>query len=138
MTITILGFFILDRILKAFFLLQPAKNFRFLFFRFFLYKNEKILWGLIPLNLLVTSFSLIILFCLIYWLIHLWRQGHFFSFFAGSLIFVGALSNLIDRLHHGFVIDYIFWPLNYFNLADLIILVGVIILLIKIVSKGKS
>jgi len=45
-------------------------------------------------------------------------------------IFAGALSNLIDRIHLGCVVDYIdlkFWPV--FNLADIYITIGVIFFL---------
>lgn len=46
----------------------------------------------------------------------------------------GALGNLVDRLHRGFVVDFIdlnFWPLTYwpvFNLADTSIVIGVVVL----------
>lgn len=45
----------------------------------------------------------------------------------------GAFGNLIDRLRHGFVIDFIdfpFWPT--FNLADSAITVGVLILAVAL------
>jgi len=41
----------------------------------------------------------------------------------------GAVGNLLDRLHYGYVIDFIdigFWPI--FNLADISIVIGVVIL----------
>jgi len=41
----------------------------------------------------------------------------------------GAVGNLLDRLHYGYVIDFIdigFWPI--FNLADASIVMGVVIL----------
>ncbi len=44
------------------------------------------------------------------------------------LILAGAVSNILDRLYFGCVIDFIkipFWPL--FNLADAFIVIGVII-----------
>lgn len=47
-------------------------------------------------------------------------------------IFSGAISNLIDRVRFGCVVDYIdlkFWPV--FNLADVYITVGVILLIIS-------
>ncbi len=135
--IVVLSFFILDRLLKIWFFSQPTKKFRFLFFQLSLYKNDKIFFGLIPFNFLTIIFSLVILFYLVYWLFCFWRQSQFFSFFAGSLIFVGAFSNLIDRFRYGFVIDYLAWPLNFFNLADLMILVGVIILAIELIFKEK-
>lgn len=48
------------------------------------------------------------------------------------LILSGAISNLIDRLYFGCVIDFIdlrFWPV--FNLADSFIVIGSLILLAK-------
>jgi signal peptidase II len=41
----------------------------------------------------------------------------------------GALGNLLDRLHRGYVVDFVsigFWPI--FNVADLAIVVGVLVL----------
>jgi len=49
------------------------------------------------------------------------------------LILAGAISNLIDRAIFGCVIDFInlkIWPI--FNLADIFITIGVIMLLYKI------
>jgi len=55
------------------------------------------------------------------------------------LILSGAFSNLIDRLWHSCVIDFIdlkFWPV--FNLADAFITIGGIMILIKMLnSKHK-
>lgn len=51
--------------------------------------------------------------------------------FGLLLILSGAISNLVDRIHFGCVIDFIdlrFWPI--FNLADILITAGVIMLLI--------
>ena len=41
----------------------------------------------------------------------------------------GALGNLVDRFHYGYVVDFVdigFWPI--FNVADVSIVVGVAIL----------
>lgn len=49
-----------------------------------------------------------------------------------SLILAGAISNMIDRLIYGCVIDFIdlkFWPI--FNLADIFIVLGAAFLLVK-------
>ena len=50
------------------------------------------------------------------------------------LILAGAVSNIIDRLYFNCIIDFIninFWP-TIFNLADVFIVMGAMILLIKI------
>ena len=50
-----------------------------------------------------------------------------------SLLIAGTLSNLIDRLFLGYIIDYIKLPYLFtFNLADLANTIGVIILIIKL------
>jgi|GEM_PF-198528 len=62
------------------------------------------------------------------------------DFFAWSLIAIGAVNNIIDRLHYGAVIDYIrlgWWPV--FNLNDSMVVIGVGLLLLKQVKhKEKS
>lgn len=54
---------------------------------------------------------------------------------ALSLVLAGALGNLIDRLHWGFVVDFLqlyyrsnYWPT--FNVADMSITAGIILLVI--------
>jgi signal peptidase II len=60
-----------------------------------------------------------------------------------SLIFGGAIGNYIDRLHYGYVVDFIdfHWKLKYafptFNIADASIVVGVFFLIISI-AKEKT
>ena len=64
---------------------------------------------------------------------------------ALSLIFAGALGNLIDRLRFGYVTDFIyirlwgnvFWPA--FNIADSAITVGAVLLaLVALANLGKK
>ncbi len=59
-----------------------------------------------------------------------------------ALIIGGALGNVIDRFHYGYVIDFIdlhlgahHWPT--FNVADSAICLGVIFLLILNLNKGE-
>jgi len=54
-----------------------------------------------------------------------------------SLILGGALGNLIDRAHYGFVVDFIqlhfhnhYWPI--FNIADSAICIGAFVLLLEL------
>lgn len=60
-----------------------------------------------------------------------------------SLIISGILANLIDRVFRGYVIDYFdFTIINYhfpvFNFADIFIVVGCIILIIKSIIGDKK
>jgi len=56
-----------------------------------------------------------------------------------SLILGGAAGNLIDRLHYGYVVDFInfsFWPA--FNVADSSVSVGVALLLANFLFEHKE
>lgn len=58
---------------------------------------------------------------------------------ALGLVLGGAMGNLIDRVHLGYVIDFIdlqWWPV--FNLADSSIVVGVTLLMLRAVLNPSS
>ena len=50
---------------------------------------------------------------------------------GASILIAGALSNLIDRMLYGVTIDYIRIFTSIFNLADLAIVLGAVLLLKK-------
>lgn len=55
-----------------------------------------------------------------------------------ALIVGGAMGNLVDRLLHGYVIDFIafsFWPA--FNVADATITIGAVLLIWKMLKKEE-
>ena len=55
------------------------------------------------------------------------------------LILSGGLSNIIDRVYNGCVIDFVdlrFWPV--FNLADVFIVLGVIMLILKFYQQPTT
>ena len=57
---------------------------------------------------------------------------------AFGLILGGALGNWIDRVHHGYVIDFLdfrIWPV--FNFADTAISIGVGLYLLSLLKKEK-
>lgn len=59
-------------------------------------------------------------------------SGNLKLFLASSLIIIGALSNLLDRIILGYVVDYIniqIWPI--FNLADCLIVTGIAIYILS-------
>lgn len=55
---------------------------------------------------------------------------------ATGLLLGGALGNLLDRIHSGSVVDFVQLPLGWppFNLADVSIVLGVLLLLFAIES----
>ena len=70
------------------------------------------------------------------------RDDQELAAFSLSLIFAGALGNLIDRISYGEVIDFIyvhwydhFWPA--FNVADSAICVGVFLLALEMLREEQ-
>ncbi len=66
-----------------------------------------------------------------------------FSGFSYCIIFIfaGAIGNLIDRIYHGFVVDFLYFELidfAIFNIADSYITVSVVILFALMLFKYKE
>jgi signal peptidase II len=76
-------------------------------------------------------------FLIIFWIIWiLYKRYLGTDSLYGIIILAGAGANIIDRLRYGCVIDFInlhFWPV--FNLADVFITSGVLILVFKLFKK---
>jgi len=61
---------------------------------------------------------------------------------ALALVAGGAVGNLIDRIHTGMVTDFVSWDLKFmvwptFNVADIVLVIGVILMFIDIQIEGK-
>lgn len=91
--------------------------------------NANVAWG-IPISgyffwIFAGLFVCFLFFCL--------KKGYFEkNIIWFSLLFSGFLGNIIDRVVFGCVIDFIdlkFWPV--FNFADVFIVFGVVILLVR-------
>ena len=74
----------------------------------------------------------------------MWRKRTFWFLLPYLLVLAGAVGNLLSRIHHGYVIDFIHfhahnrfhWPV--FNLADILISVGMGLMILQLLSnKGK-
>jgi signal peptidase II len=92
-------------------------------------RNSGIAFGILPGRIGVVSILTVI--AVAWMLVHFARSGsrHVLFPVALGLLVGGSLSNLIDRVAHGHVTDFIdisHWPT--FNLADTFIVIGVVLL----------
>lgn len=108
------------------------------FFKFSFAENVGIAFSL-PINQTFLIFLIgIILVGLIFYSRTLFLKKDFLNLSFVFLIIAGALSNLYDRIIFGFVIDYL--DLSYFtvfNLADVMIFCGVMLLVFFEFGRGK-
>jgi len=122
----IIMFFVLDRYLKIlalnlqddFFIIKD-------FFKFTFFPNEFISFS-IPFSGVILNIVLILLLLLVVvflgWSL---KEKKFNEFLAGLSVFLGAVSNFVDRISFSYAIDYLclkFFPV--FNLADVLIVGG--------------
>lgn len=118
-------FFVLDRYLKYLSVnlsddIILIKN----FLSFSFYKNKYIAFSL-PLGGWILNLVLLVLILFIFfYLAGLFKKKKWLEFHLWLTIFLGALSNIIDRIVFSYVVDYI--DLSYFtvfNLADVLIVI---------------
>jgi lipoprotein signal peptidase len=135
-TLSLVFLVLLDRLLKMS-IENPLFSERFLGWRFFALERHHNfgvafnipipLWIVIPL----TLFFLITLFV---WVKKIDNHRANIGFF---MIFVGALSNAFDRVTYGYTIDYLRVVNAIINIADILVVAGMIILVSKQVSAKK-
>lgn len=108
---------------------------KFLFFRIGLFqKNYAALFGLEINPLISFGAALLFLAYASYLLKHRKDAARFSVPFA--LILSGIISNVIDKTHTGFIIDYINLSNIYiFNLADLALFLGAILFIWRIIKE---
>lgn len=90
---------------------------------------------------LFATIAIIVSIVIVIWMSKLHRTNNWTAC-ALSLVLGGALGNLIDRVVHGYVIDFIqlhyhqyYWP--DFNVADSAITVGAIMLIVALFRKNS-
>ncbi len=121
----ILGIILLDQIIKACAVRSGAYVL-----------NYGLIWGMIRLDGVVL-FSLIFAVSIVLCYFSLKTTG--VLSLAFSIILAGSLSNLIDRLNYGGIIDFItILHFPRFNLADFLIVCGIILLIVKYSQNEKS
>jgi len=106
-------------------------------------ENTGAAFGLFSGNILLIGIDIVIIYTIVKLIISKKYKTTDLHRLGYSLILAGGIGNLIDRLFRGYVIDYIDISriFNYpvFNLADVCIVVGVIIIMaIIIINTVKS
>jgi len=131
-----LGLIILDRLTKWFVLKNPdLYSGRFIELK--LFKNSDLyFFSLNPifLNLIIGAVLLLLVFLFFKTL----KQKSFLLTFGFSLIILGGFSNFFDRLYFGYVIDWIrifILPISIFNIADVIIIAGIVCLIFHLIKS---
>lgn len=73
------------------------------------------------------------------WFVHeLRNRSHVFIPIAAALITAGALSNFLDRVRYGAVIDWIsIRGITVFNMADVYIVIGCLLVAISVFARKK-
>lgn len=104
-----------------------------------LYKNFKLIFNIALPEGLTYGVIAMILTALVWLLVKNYRRKNIFLIFSLSLIVAGAVSNLIDRLYFGYVVDFIsFFDYSIFNLSDVYIVSGVGMILIRELRVNKT
>ena len=131
--LVLIGFFAVDRLTKLLFIKKFPDGEFFIWpglIKLELYYNTGIAFSLpLPAALIITAYTAI-LFVLIVAAANFWRRRQYLTAWLLGLVFIGGISNLIDRLRFGGVIDFIdlrFY--SVFNLSDCFIVGGVLLLI---------
>lgn len=134
--------FLADRVTKFFAQDLPLGGF-FLFPKKILglqfYKNYYLIFNLKINYLIICLLVACVLIIVVLVLIKNYGSKNIFFIFSLSLIAIGALSNFIDRLYFGYVVDFLsFFDYSIFNLADVYIFVGIVLILLKLLSESTK
>ncbi|MCQ2958189.1 MAG: signal peptidase II [Candidatus Gastranaerophilales bacterium] len=96
--------------------------------------NSGAAFSIMQNNTFILIFISLVVLGFVFW--HIFKnEVKLIEIIALGLISGGAIGNLIDRVFHGFVIDFIqteFITFPIFNFADTFINIGVIILIVSI------
>ncbi|HBB37293.1 MAG: Lipoprotein signal peptidase [Candidatus Moranbacteria bacterium GW2011_GWC1_45_18] len=95
--------------------------------------NKNLAWSIPLAPGFFYFFWIIIIVCLAFLF---FKSRKYFDKTAFILILAGAISNMIDRIARGCVVDFIdinFWPV--FNLADIYITIGVAMLILNTIKS---
>ncbi len=119
----------------------PEKGY-FVFERWFgiaVFSNEGVAFGLPMPKVIFYIVVVLILYFLLQKFQKELKQGNLPILLGLTLVITGAVSNIIDRVARGFVVDYFhLFDYSVFNLADVYIVIGIIILIWLEFKKVRS
>ena len=131
-------FFIFDRLLKITALKaaeDPAREIIGDLLQFVFTPNPYIAFSLPLSGIILNVVIAICLTAILAGIIISLTRKHFGPSLGLVMIFLGGASNLYDRLCLGYVIDYLYLKnFTIFNIADVLIVTGVIIILYNIIK----
>ncbi len=102
-----------------------------------LFKNPKLYFVSLNSNLLYFLIGAVLLL-LVFLFFKSLQKKDIVLMTGFSLIVFGGLSNLFDRIYFGYVIDWIrvaFLPISIFNIADIMIIGGILCLIFRSVKS---
>ena len=133
------GLAIVDRALKIWTISLPDFGGFFVgdFFGIKLFKNYEAIFGWPKVSPFFEIVVIIIGVVLTGAAISAWRKKENILFLGLILILLGWLSNFLDRLLYGFVIDMIHTGPSVWNMADGMIAAGFILAVMQILNSNK-
>ncbi len=112
------------------------------FFHITYVKNHGVAFGMFQGKLGVISIiAIIAILGIAYYMIKKLKPEEYLSKYAYTFIIAGAIGNMIDRITRGFVVDMVdfrgIW-IYVFNMADVWINVGVILLILETIILERA
>lgn len=139
--LTIFSFFIVDRLTKVYILQKSSlvsnlvESVQDDFFA--LYLNQNLAFSLPAPSFILWPLLILVLGILLFFCYQAY-QAKQLTVWPLTLIIIGAVSNILDRLLYGGVVDFIsFWNFPVFNLSDVYISFGVVWFLYLELKKPK-
>lgn len=135
-----LALFAADRIIKSVVVASPHASLPAVpgLLELSLFANPHLAFSL-PVDMRVAAVIILVIMVLLLVIVsRAWKRADVFLAAAVSLILAGAFSNLTDRWLFGFVVDYVNVPgWTAFNLADGMILAGVLMWAYRVLKKTQ-
>lgn len=122
--------FVIDRLTKVYFVEQPDSVIvltpAWLWLR--LHLNTGMAFSLPLFPIVYYSVVSVVIMGLLFRLVQAVQQRHLAEYTIIIFILIGAISNIIDRIYYGGVVDFIATRLgNVFNLSDVYIVLAVVV-----------